>query len=177
LSLGTAASAALPAAAAIGLLFYFVQFNFLYKFKAAAEATAKIHAQEVLEGSGKTSPGNSPSTHSPSVDENINQQVTCAGNAASGSGQAISRRRFGGFAGSTIPPPAIIQSLPAPQLALPAHAQASTSSTGSLAFTTADSLEMPLMTPPNQVGTPQLIIPKLGIGTTVPPPTNHKQEV
>jgi hypothetical protein len=56
---------------------------------AAAEATAKIHVQKLLEGSSKTSSGNSPSL------------------------ATSRRRRFGGFAGSTIPPPALIQFLPA----------------------------------------------------------------
>lgn len=58
LSVGTASSA-LPAAAAIGLLLKDVLIFVNLHFLAAAEATAKIQAQEVL-GGGKRSPGASP---------------------------------------------------------------------------------------------------------------------
>jgi hypothetical protein len=127
-----------------------------FPFPAAAEMTAKIHAQEVR-GPTKSSPSESPSQ--------ADTSPPCSSPPPPPQPLAPSggrRRGFGGFAGSTVPPPAVIQSLPAPQL-LPVAAEPGSSSAGSSPAQGGGDEAV------QKISAPQLVIPQLGAGAAPAP--------
>ncbi|CAK5078447.1 unnamed protein product [Meloidogyne enterolobii] len=146
-------TSALPAAAAIGC-FYLRFLSIL--FLAAAEATARIHAQEASGRSSSPRISNSPpygtSTTNralpapPSAPQTAQKSTSSSGTSSQSTGR---RRGFGGFAGS-VQPPAIVLPLPAVSITQPK----STSSNASGVTTPA-------------VTAPGLVIPQLGSKETV----------
>ncbi|KAL3088141.1 hypothetical protein niasHS_009427 [Heterodera schachtii] len=157
------ANSALPAAAAI----------------AAAEATARITAQEILGISDKASPGSSPSRHQtpssptpPPAAETTQKAIADSSASASPTApsavdtttvtaarSAARRRGFGGFAaGSTVPPPTIVQALSAPP-----------TTTGPTPHTTTTALAAVSAAAPNAVQ--QNVLPPPGIFQPLPPPS------
>uniref|UniRef100_A0A183BMI2 RRM domain-containing protein n=1 Tax=Globodera pallida TaxID=36090 RepID=A0A183BMI2_GLOPA len=173
------ANSALPAAAAI----------------AAAEATARITAQEILGIGGKTSPGSSPSGYQtpssptpPPITEaqksaaatetTLSQAAASVGGAPTSSRPTAARRRgFGGFAGAAImPPPSIVQALPAttttPPQAVPDGLESPRQQQQQEQLADVGVVQPPAtlgvenLTAMSTVFAPQLVIPTLGGGSS-----------